>query len=94
MANCKQAVLVLVSSSFNTGLKIARKPDGSFDTDPGKEPVLVTRVGATITAKQLAGMHYRMIDFNEKVLAEGVVPASGELKVPADKPVWVTELTR
>jgi hypothetical protein len=37
-------------------------------------------------------MKYRMIDFNERVLAEGTVGADGLLKVPADKPVWLTDL--
>jgi hypothetical protein len=28
-----------------------------------------------------------MIDFNEKVLLEGVMPATGELPIPANLPV-------
>jgi hypothetical protein len=56
--------------------------------------VLVTRVGATVTAKSLAGMKYRMIDFNERVLVEGTIGDDGVLRVPADQPVWLTELTR
>ena len=91
---CKKAILTLVSSSFNTGLKIARKPDGQYDIDWGKEPTLVTRVSATLIAKPIAGMRYRMIDFNERVLAEGKVPPDGILRVPSDRPVWLTELTR
>jgi hypothetical protein len=39
-------------------------------------------------------MRFRMIDFNERVLAEGTVGTDGVLRIPADKPVWVTELTR
>lgn len=91
---CKRAVIALVSSSFNTGLKIKRKPDGTYDTNAGTTPILVTRVGAKIVARALAGMQYRMIDFNEKVLAEGVVNPKGVLTVPSNKPVWLVELTR
>ena len=39
-------------------------------------------------------MKYRMIDVNQPVLVEGTVGANGALRVPADKPVWVTELDR
>jgi hypothetical protein len=63
-------------------------------TDYGKAPVLVTRVGGTVTAPALAGMRWRMIDFNQRVLAEGAVGADGILRVPADRPVWVAELER
>jgi len=51
-------------------------------------------VGATLRARPIAGMKYRMIDFNERVLAEGTVGADGLLKVPAGKPVWLTDLER
>ena len=94
LSRCTRAVLTLVASSFNTGTKISTKPDGSEDWNWGKGPILTTRVGATLTAKPIAGMHYRMLDFDEKVLVEGIVPKDGVLKIPADKPVWLTELTR
>jgi len=89
LAQTAQAVLVLVASSFNTGLKLDQpKPDW------GQEPVLVTRLGATVVAKDLAGMRWRMIDFNERILATGTVGSDGVLAIPADQPVWLTELTR
>jgi hypothetical protein len=89
LAQTSKAVLTLVSSSFNTGLAFQQeKPDW------GHEPVLVTRVGATVIAKDVAGMHWRAIDFNERELATGVVGKDGVVKIPADKPVWLTELTR
>ena len=94
LGQCKQAVLALVASSFNTGLAVKPKPGGGYKVEWGREPVLVTRLGATVAAKPLAGMRYRMIDFNERVLAEGTVGADGALRVPADKPVWLTELAR
>jgi hypothetical protein len=94
LGKCKEAVLALVSSSFNTGLKLDRKPDGKWDLNAGGLPVLVTRVGATVVAKELAGMRYRMIDFNERVLASGRVGKDGVLGIPASLPVWLTELQR
>jgi len=52
------------------------------------------RAGATVTAPALAGMRWRMVDFDERTLAEGVVGADGVLTIPADQPVWLTELDR
>ncbi len=94
LSRCGRAVLTLLASCFNTGAKITGKPDGSLDWNWGKSPILVTRVGATVAAKQIAGMRYRMIDFDEKVLAAGIIGVDGVLKIPADKPIWLTELTR
>ena len=94
LAQCRQAVIALVSAAFNTGTKVETRPDGSLQWDWGHAPILVTRVGATVAAKALAGMRYRMIDFNERILAAGTVGPDGILRVPADKPVWFTELTR
>ena len=91
---CARAVLALVASSFNTGLKIERAADGRIKYDWGREPVLVTRLGGTVAAPSLAGMRWRMIDFNERVLAEGTVGADGVVRVPADRPVWLVELQR
>jgi hypothetical protein len=87
-----KAVLTLVSSSVNTGLKV--DTDKRKVVDFGKEPVLVTRVGAKVVAPALQGMNWRMIDFNERTLAEGTVGADGVIVIPADKPVWMTELIR
>ncbi len=94
LAQCSRAVLALVSSAANTGLAFNKKADGSYVANWGKAPVLFTRLAATVVAKPLAGMKWRMIDFNEKVLAEGTIGDDGVLKVPADKPVWLTELSR
>jgi hypothetical protein len=94
LGSCGGAVLVLVGSSFNTGLAVRRKPDGGYDVDWGRKPVLVTRVAATVVARQLAGMRWRMIDFSERLLARGRVGVDGVLSVPADRPVWLTELVR
>ncbi len=94
LAQCQKALLVLVSASFNTGLKVTTKPGGELDWKWGDGPVLVTRVGASIVAPALVGMRYRCIDFDERVLAQGVIGRDGILKIPADKPIWLTELER
>jgi len=94
LSSCKKAVLALVSSSFNTGLRFTRKTDGQYDINWGKEPTLVTRVSATVVGKPLIGMRYRMIDFNERVLVEGVIGKEGILRIPSNRPIWLTELTR
>lgn len=92
LAETRRAVLSLVSSSFNTGLTVDREKRAF--TDWGTTPVLVTRVAATVTAPALAGAKWRMIDFNERVLAEGMIAADGILRIPADQPVFLTELWR
>jgi hypothetical protein len=89
---CRRAVISLVGSSFNTGLKIDDAQRKVLDY--GTAPVLVTRVGAALTAPQLAGMKWRMIDFNENLLAHGTIAATGQLLIPADQPVFVIELNR
>ena len=91
---CRQAVLVLVSANFNSGTRATLKPDGKVEWNYGSGPVLTTRVSATVSARQAAGMRYRMIDFEENVLSEGTVGPDGILNIPADKPIWLTELTR
>ncbi len=94
LRTCRKAVIALVSSSFNTGLSITEKPDGGIASQWGEAPVLVTRVAGRIAAPALIGMRYRMIDFNEKVLKQGVIGSDGTLTLPDNLPVWLTELTR
>lgn len=91
LSTCAKAVLSLVASSFNTGLRV---DPATRRVEYGTAPVLVTRVGATVAAPQLAGMRWRMIDFDEKILAEGRCAADGALTVPADLPVFLVELER
>ncbi|RMD83398.1 MAG: hypothetical protein D6820_02390 [Lentisphaerae bacterium] len=80
----------LVSTSFNTGLHL--DPDRKKN-NYGKTPVLVTRVGGRIVSPILRGCHFRMIDFEEKVIAEGTI-SGDSLVIPADKPVFGVELSR
>lgn len=92
LASCTKAVIALVSSSCNTGLKVDRGQRKI--TDYGSAPILVTRVGGTLTAPALAGMQWRMIDFDGHDLAHGTIAADGVLEIPSNRPVWLTELHR
>jgi len=92
LATMTKAVITLVSSSFNTGLTIDRAQRKI--TNYGGGPILVTRVGATLTNPALTGMRWRMLNFDGKVLASGVIAADGVVRIPADQPVWLTELER
>jgi hypothetical protein len=87
----RRASLSLVSTSFNTGFKLA---EGDKPAQAGGLPVLAARVGATVEAPALAGMRYRLLDWHFQELGAGTVGADGRLAVPADKPVFVVELTR
>lgn len=88
----RRATLSLVSTSFNSGFVFGEAlRDGK--TKPGKAPVLVARVGATVDSAALTGMRYVLRDWHMKEIASGVV-AEGRLTVPADKPVFIVELTR
>jgi hypothetical protein len=66
---------------------------GPYPSVPGKEPVLVARVGATIQCKDIDGMSYVLRDWHLKDLGQGTIK-NGVLKIPADKPVFVIELRR
>jgi len=91
LAETKKATLVLVSTSFNTDFKLRLEP-GKL-SNAGTLPVLTARVAATVNAKGLEGMRYRFLDWNLKEIGTGVV-AGGELKIPSDQPIFLTELTR
>jgi hypothetical protein len=98
----KKVIVSLVSTSFNAGFSLDhdavadRRPcDGmKFGGDvPGKPPVLVARVGATLTAPQLDGMNYILRDWYFRPIGKGIVK-SARLTIPSDKPVFFIELTR
>ena len=59
----------------------------------GTAPVVVGRVGLTLQADWLRGRHYRMIDYNNNVLAEGTLTRP-RLTIPDDLPVYMTEISR
>lgn len=91
LAETKRATLSLVSTSFNTGFKLLMMPQRLSTSGTG--PVLHARVGATIGGKVLAGMSYRLVDFNGREIGKGQV-VENAIKVPNDQPVWIIELTR
>jgi hypothetical protein len=92
LAETKSAVLSLVASSFNTGLTF--DPEQRKFTSYGKGPQLVTRMSATVTAPQIAGMRYVLRDFAMKPLAEGSVGADGVLAIPSELAVFSVDLSR
>ena len=49
--------------------------------------------GKALQADWLRGRHYRMIDYNNNVLAEGTL-ANPRLTIPDDLPVYITEISR
>ncbi len=103
LAESRRATLSLVSTSFNTGFKLdltkLTREFGWFlntgaTVSTGTAPVLVSRVGAAVTAPALAGMRYTMRDWLLAVIGTGTVPATGRLRVPAENPIFMVELTR
>ncbi len=66
---------------------------GAWAAKAGKTPVLVARVGVTVTSPHLDGMRYVMRDWHLREIGSGVVK-NGTLRLPSDKPVFVVELTR
>ena len=94
LAACGQATLSLVSTSFNTGFRLADPAGGGRRTVAGTTPVLVARVGGVVRARALAGMRYELLDWHMGRIGSGQVGEDGVLEVPADKPVFCVQLTR
>ncbi len=107
LAETKQAVMTLVSTSFNYGFtldesKVAGgnlgytgKPYEGMNPGgnvPDKPAVAYVRAGARLATGPLKGMRYRMIDWRFHEIAAGVV--GDVLQIPVDKPVFTIELTR
>ncbi len=108
LAESKAIYCTLVSTSFNNGFKlnednVARgdlgytgKPYQGMewgDKTPGP-PVLYARAGGVVTAKAIAGMAFKAVDWHFKTVIEGTVGADGVLTIPADKPIFSIELSR
>jgi hypothetical protein len=53
----------------------------------------MARVGARISAPMLDGMNYVLLDWYFRPIEKGTVK-NGEVVIPADKPVFLIELTR
>ncbi len=107
LAETKQAIMTLVSTSFNYDFKLDEekvaagnlgytgKPYENMNMGgnvPGKPAVAYVRAGARIATGPLKGMRFRMIDWHFTEIASGTLGAS--LVIPADKPVFTIELTR
>ena len=92
----------IANTSFNTGFemdlkKVAQDKTYAFGlaraiVNDGHLPVLVGRVGMTITAPWLKGRSYRMIDYNENILKKGSCKA-GSLVIPNDLPIYLIEIS-
>ena len=110
LAKTKKAIISAVSTSFNTGFYVDttkasggmhqngpknEKPGEYFGAwcETGREPVRVARVGATIECPAISGMKYTLRDWHMRVIGEGVIK-EGRIAIPADKPVFITELNR
>ncbi len=108
LAESKSVYCSLVSTSFNNGFKLnhdnVARGDLGYTGKPyeGMEwgektpgpPVLYARAGAVVTAKALAGMRWKAVDWHLKTVSEGKVGADGVLTIPADKPIFSIELSR
>ncbi len=66
---------------------------GAYAANSGKSPVLVARVGVTITCKDIDGMGYTLRDWKMKNIGQGLIK-NGVLTVPADEPIFIIELRR
>ncbi|MFQ3670298.1 MAG: hypothetical protein SNJ84_02445 [Verrucomicrobiia bacterium] len=86
----RRAALSLVSTSFNTGFALG---EGGQRTVAGTLPVLVARVEGTVKSPVLDGMNYVFRDWHLQELGSGKI-TGGELKVPADLPIFFIELKR
>ncbi|MGF1678299.1 MAG: hypothetical protein ACFCUX_03785 [Candidatus Methylacidiphilales bacterium] len=94
-------LLSLVSTSFNSGFDAPRDDmtaPGSGRIAVGKikggtTPVLHARVGGSVTAPFLKGMHYRMLDWHLREIHSGTLE-SDSLTIPADMPIFSIELAR
>jgi len=110
LTTSKRLLLSAVSTSFNTGygLDLAHGAGGMFDQGPaatppqeffgayptpGTTPVLVARVSATITCAALKGLRYTYRDWHMRDIGHGVL-ATGAFTLPANQPIFTTELTR
>jgi hypothetical protein len=92
LAQTNRATLSVSSTSFNSGFRLKQdNPKGK--NVRGKLPVLTARVGATISASALDGMHYVMRDWHMQSLAEGTI-RNGRLRIPSELPVFTIDLTR
>lgn len=106
ISESSQALISLVSTSFNSGFAIDEEAHANrkFTTtrewmwnvnhiQPGEAPVLVSRVSAKVEGSALKGMRYRFLDWHFKELKAGEIGDEG-LSIPSDMPIFLIELNR
>ncbi len=89
LAECESASLSLVSTSYNTEMKLK---DNGLAAQAGRAPVLVTRVTGTVVAPAIEGMSYTAYDWGMNPIGRGKV-RNGTLNIP-HSPVFVIKLSR
>jgi hypothetical protein len=92
LAECRQAVLSLVSTSFNTGFRLDEANSHEV-AEQGGLPVLVARVGARVRCDAIDGMAYTLRDYEMNAIGKGVVRGS-MLRISPDDAVFFVELRR
>jgi hypothetical protein len=107
LAETRRAVVSLVCTSFNHGLKLDEdnvalghlgyrgtpyKGMTMTKRSAGEPAVAYVRVGATLSSGPLEGMQYRFVDWHFQELASGIV--GPQLQIPAELPIFTVELTR
>jgi hypothetical protein len=94
---CAEAVLSLVSTSFNRGFRLdeaaPRPMHGVRVEEPGGLPVLVARVGAKVESPAIDGMTYVFYDYEMRPIRRGVV-RDGTLEISPRDDVFFVELRR
>ncbi|MEX0653726.1 MAG: hypothetical protein WD534_12170 [Phycisphaeraceae bacterium] len=104
LAEAKRVLVSAMSTSFNDGFVLHEdKLQAEFGwwwnvgavtaEGLGGLPVRFARVGVTIESPSLAGMHYTFYDWEMNRLDTGVVE-QGRLVIPAEQPIFFTQLER
>lgn len=89
----KKATISLVCSSFNTDYKLTKVEGNRARGKRGKLPVITARVSGTVKSPKLNGMKYTFRDWHMNDIGSGTIK-DGKLVIPADKPIFITELTK
>ncbi len=88
--------LAIMSTSFNTDFSVKEDEvtrNINHKVNAGTTPVLVARVGATITAPFLTGATYTFLDWNLDTIGTGTI-SDGALVIPNDQPIFQVMITR
>lgn len=96
LAESKRMSLAIMSTSFNTDFSVKEDEvtrNINHKVNAGTTPVLVARVGATITAPFLTGATYTFLDWNLDTIGTGTI-SDGALVIPNDQPIFQVMITR